>query len=216
MTVAVVIQARMGSTRLPGKMMRICHGRTLLSRVIESCQQAARPNVVIVATTIRRADDVLAEHAKLHKVVVYRGSDEDVLGRICGAATTMGVSGVVRVCGDSPCMSAERIDGLIDTWESHHMDYGGYTLDPEGVPAILAKKGSFPEFISTRALQTAAEEDHREAAREHVTLPWYNTEENEWHCVWISAGHIDEYVKLDVDTEDDLTNMDEYLCQMLE
>jgi spore coat polysaccharide biosynthesis protein SpsF len=114
-----VIQARMGSSRLPGKVMKKVKGRYILDYVIERAK-SSRCNDVIVCTTYNKKDDMIVEFCQKKDTKVFRGSENDVLRRIFEAVETEQYSTVVRITADSPLIDPFIINYLIDIHESHN------------------------------------------------------------------------------------------------
>lgn len=108
--IGAIIQARMGSTRLPGKVMLEAGGKPLLSHLITRVGYCRRVDRIIVATTTNERDDVIEELCRSLDVKVYRGSESDVLDRYYKAAEAHGISCVVRVTSDCPLIDPELID----------------------------------------------------------------------------------------------------------
>src|SRR5689334_14768525 len=104
MTVGAIVQARMGSTRLPGKALLDIEGMSMLTRVVDRVRRAQTIDRVIVATSTNTKDDRLAEHAREASVEVYRGSEEDVLDRYYHAARHHKLDVVVRITSDCPLL----------------------------------------------------------------------------------------------------------------
>jgi spore coat polysaccharide biosynthesis protein SpsF (cytidylyltransferase family) len=158
-TVAVVLQARMGSTRLPGKALERLAGRTLLGHCIARLREA-RAGRVVVATTTRAEDDELVVEARRWGAVVCRGSEHDVLERYVGAASMTGADLVVRATGDNPAVdpgSLVRLLGVVHATGADH-------AVERGLPY-----GSTVEIVSAAALRRAAAMATDPADREHVT-----------------------------------------------
>src|SRR5438045_3415478 len=112
-TVAIV-QARMGSSRLPGKVLRNIQGEPMLYRVLSRIRRATRLDDIIVATTSRTEDDCIAVSASDWGVQAFRGSELDVLDRYYNAARFWGAELVVRVTADCPLIAPELIDEAIE------------------------------------------------------------------------------------------------------
>jgi spore coat polysaccharide biosynthesis protein SpsF len=112
-TVAI-IQARMGSTRLPGKVLMPMGNRTMLGYLIERLSFARTVSTIVVATTTNRRDDVIAEEAWKLEVECFRGSETDVLERYIQAARVNNAEIVVRVTGDNPFTDPASIDRVVD------------------------------------------------------------------------------------------------------
>jgi spore coat polysaccharide biosynthesis protein SpsF len=158
---AVIIQARMGSTRFPGKSMQDLGGIPVIEWVVRRCRLASRIEEVIVATTTNSEDDRLVEHLDRLGVSSVRGSSEDVLGRYIDAMKTIGSTYVVRITGDCPFVQPGLID--IGVEQATTLDY-----------VTTASDGRFPrgfdvEVIHRKALEVAAAEATEPVEREHVT-----------------------------------------------
>ncbi len=156
---AIIIQARMGSERLPGKSLAPIAGRSLLARVVErlSCQ-AELP--VVVATTTLLEDDLLCEEADRLGVAVVRGSSDDVLGRYAFAASLLGVPAVIRATADNPIVDLEAPLRTLEILERSGADY----VVDYGLPL-----GGTVEAMTMGALVRAAALATEPYDREHVT-----------------------------------------------
>ena len=162
--ILALLQARLSSTRLPGKVLLPLAGAPLLLRQIERVARARRLDQIVVATSQDATDDPLVEVLAGSGVAVHRGPLADVLARFVGALETWPADHVVRLTGDCPLIDAEVIDATIDLHLAHHADYTHNRYDPSGYP-----KGQDVEVISAAALRRTAAEDHSPEAREHVT-----------------------------------------------
>lgn len=109
----LVLQARMGSTRLPGKSMLDLAGAPLLGRILERVQRCREVAPIVVATTQKPEDDVLAELAEQYGAVVFRGSESDLVDRYVQVARTLGVDAVGRLPADNPVPAPEEIDRIV-------------------------------------------------------------------------------------------------------
>jgi spore coat polysaccharide biosynthesis protein SpsF len=157
---AIIIQARMGSTRLPGKCMRLLGRQTVLSQVIDRCVQTADKKRVCVATTVKDEDDVLAEEAQKNGVKIYRGSSENVLERYCGASVMMKADHIVRVTADNPFTEPRFIRAVAGRIREVGSDYAAMRDVPYGTNA---------EAVTSEALHRSLVRADEEE-KEHVTL----------------------------------------------
>jgi spore coat polysaccharide biosynthesis protein SpsF len=161
--VIVIIQARTGSTRLPGKvLLRVC-GKTLLQHQLERVKRAATPDGIVVATTNAERDTPIAAIAKACGAAVYRGSEQDVLDRFYRAAQAARADVIVRITADCPCMDPEIIDAVVRFFLKAENDYVSNVRPP-----------TFPDGMDVEVFTHAAlEQSWREARlpseREHVT-----------------------------------------------
>ena len=165
--VVASIEARMGSSRLPGKVLLDVAGRPALEWVIRRLERARRVDDVVVATSTSPADDVLAEWAAAYGVAVHRGSEDDVLQRVVDAQKVMGSEIVVEVTGDCTLIDPELTDlGLVTFFEN----------DCDVVST--AAKPSYPNGINVQVFRLAdldevARTVDDPAVREHVSLYFY-------------------------------------------
>lgn len=171
MRTIAVIQARMGSTRLPGKMMLPLACDHTISHVVQRTCKSVRVDDVVVATSTERADNVLARYADRAGASVFRGSETDVLGRMFRAAKRHEADIVVRVSGDCPLISPPVIDAVVERLLDRDTDYStnihGRTF-PRGLDV---EAFTFESFECVDAKTT---EDHD---REHVT-PYYQSRDD--------------------------------------
>lgn len=121
-TIAIV-QARMGSTRFPGKMMAPLAQWPLLQWVLHRVGRARGLDGLVLATSRRPENDVLEQFATGMNVPVYRGDENDVLGRFCEAASVMRADVLVRICADNPFVAPEEIERVVECFKADRPDY---------------------------------------------------------------------------------------------
>ncbi|EJC82694.1 glutamate-1-semialdehyde aminotransferase [Rhizobium leguminosarum bv. trifolii WSM2297] len=163
MKVVAVVQARMGSSRLPGKVLREISGQPLISVLMKRMAQSLRLHELVVAIPEGPADDVLARFLDANGYKVFRGSEGDVLKRYFDAAKEHQADVVVRVTGDCPFIDPAVLDTVIDTFVSCAADYAS-NIAPPTFP-----DGLDVEVFGFSALQRAHLEATELAHREHVT-----------------------------------------------
>ncbi|MFH0883560.1 MAG: acylneuraminate cytidylyltransferase [bacterium] len=167
MNVTVIVAARMGSSRLPGKVMRPLGDLPMLEFLLLRLQRSHLADKEVLATTEKPEDDSLVSLAERIGVPVYRGSERDVTGRYLDAADWAGAEYVARVTGDCPLVDAKIVDDVIE-W--------GNGLSPFD---LLTTKGHYPvgldvEIFSVEKLRNRAKRGLLdEEDREHVTLHFY-------------------------------------------
>jgi spore coat polysaccharide biosynthesis protein SpsF len=165
---AIILQARMGSGRLPGKVLMPVLGKPLLAYELERLQRVDNADALLVATTRLPEDDAIAALCAESGVPCHRGSETDVLDRYCQAAREVGAGRIVRVTGDCPLIDPEVVGAVIDAFDAAALsrepaDYLSNTLErtfPRGLDV---------EVFSRDALETAWREAVDPAEREHVT-----------------------------------------------
>lgn len=163
MTVAAIIQARMGSSRLPGKMLRPLAGRPLLWHVVHRLRRARSVDVLCIATSTEPADDAIARFAAEQGVRVVRGPEDDVLGRFQLAAEVTGADIVVRVTGDAPLVDPALVDRLVAALSASGAEFATVRAD-----VACIHEGVDP--LSRAALERLVREAGNDpVAREHVT-----------------------------------------------
>jgi len=161
--VVAVIQARMGSTRLPGKVLKPIAGQPLLWHIVHRLKQCHLLEDIAVATTTNPADEAIVEWCNANGVIVVRGPEDDVLARYALAAEKLDADIIVRVSSDAPFIDAGFVDHLVATLIEQD---GDYVLLEEG--AECAHEGVDP--FSRRALdRLMMDAQHDPAAKEHVT-----------------------------------------------
>ena len=163
MKVVTIIQARMGSTRLPGKVLLDLDGRTVLARVVERVRRSTTASEVVVATTVGADDDRILEECERLGVAAFRGSEHDVLDRYYQAAGSVHGDVVVRICSDCPLIDPEIIDQTVDEFLKSSADYASNALDrtyPRGLDV---------EVLTYQALERCRREARMFYQRSHVT-----------------------------------------------
>ncbi len=163
MRTVAIIQARMGSTRLPGKIMMDLAGEPLLQRVVERAMCARLLDQVAVATTDRPSDNAVAQFCVNLNVACFRGSQDDVLDRYYRAAQHVQADVVVRLTADCPLLDPHVIDQVIHTFHSGGYDYVSNTLE------LTFPDGLDTEVFRREVLDRAWREAQLQSEREHVT-----------------------------------------------
>lgn len=168
MKTVAIIQARMGSTRLPGKVMKTLCGRTVLAHVVNRVRACSLLDEIVVATTLSADDDVVAQEAVRCGAGVFRGSEDDVLSRYYCAAKECEAETVVRITSDCPLFDPDVLERMLRKFHTanltdHHVDYLSNCLErtfPRGLDA---------EIFTFTALRKAHRGASQPFEREHVT-----------------------------------------------
>lgn len=167
MKIIATIQARMGSTRLPGKVLREIRGKPLLEIQVERVRRSRLVDEIVVATTTAPADDAIVHLAERLGVGVYRGPEDDVLGRIAGLLKSCNTALHVELAGDSPLSDPQIIDEAVGVWlkEPGRYDYVSNCMRvtyPSGMEAHV-----YPAAALIEAESRVAADD---PLREHVDI----------------------------------------------
>ncbi|SIQ30300.1 cytidylyltransferase domain-containing protein [Halanaerobium kushneri] len=164
---AAIIQARMGSTRLPGKVMKDLAGRPVLWHDIQRIKQSKMIDDIIIATTTKEQDKVIYKKALEWGVKAFRGSEEDVLKRYYDAAAKNDVDTVVRITSDCPLIDPQVIDEIIKYYNDNNytlVTNAGSDLENRTYP-----RGLDTEVFSFDILKEAFNKSEKKYQREHVT-----------------------------------------------
>jgi glutamate-1-semialdehyde 2,1-aminomutase len=164
MTTLAIVQARMGSTRLPDKVMRPINGVPMIELLLGRLARATRVDRIMLATSVDPRNEPLVAHVRALGFDVFQGSEHDVLDRFYQAALTSHPDTVVRVTGDCPLIDPELVDRLIDMRQSSGVDYQANVIPP------TYPDGLDVEVFTFEALERSAREATTERDREHVTL----------------------------------------------
>jgi spore coat polysaccharide biosynthesis protein SpsF (cytidylyltransferase family) len=202
MKVAIIIQARTGSTRLVNKMLKpFYRNQTILQIIIENLKrEIALP--IILATTQNPNDDCLEQVAIENDIFCFRGSEDDVLQRFIDAAQQYHVNVVIRVCADNPFLNPSYILHLIKLFYETKSDYISFKTR-NGIPTIKTHYGFFAELVTISALGKISELTSEKIFHEHVTNFIYaNTDLFKVNLLSIPFEENDS-IRLTIDTLED-------------
>ena len=167
-----IIQARMGSTRLPGKvMMKVDETNTILSHVINQLKNSKKIDRLIIATTDLQEDYIIVNHAKILKIDLFRGNAVDVLDRYYQCAKKISSKIIVRITADNPLIDPDIVDDVINQFLKNSFDYIT-NANPRTYPY-----GTEVEVFSFEALEKASNNAKKPSEREHVTPYFHNNKE---------------------------------------
>lgn len=169
MRIIIITQARMTSTRLPGKVLRMVNDKPLLAYHVERLKRVGLADEVVVATTINASDDPIVDWCVKNQIKYYRGSEEDVLSRYYETAKEFNADAIVRVTSDCPLIDPKVVNDLIKLYidKTNNYDYVSNTLMrtyPRGMDA---------EIFSFKVLEAVHEKANTKPEREHVTSHIY-------------------------------------------
>ena len=197
--ILAILQARMSSTRLPGKVLRPLAGAPMVLRQIERTNQSRRIDRLVVATSDDRTDDVLTDVLEAKGVEVFRGPLEDVLGRYAGALQAKGPADhVVRMTADCPFIDWEVIDAVIEAHLAADVDYTANTWRRRSFP-----KGLDVDIVKAAVLAEAAAEASDPYEREHV-LPFIYGHPERYRLQGFEQAGDEGEVRWTVDLPEDL------------
>lgn len=200
----IVIQARMGSSRLPGKVLRpFYQDRTILDIIVEKFR--AFPYPIVLATSGNKKDDVLERFAKERNVGCYRGDEHNVLSRFTAVGTIYGFDHIVRVCADNPFISVEVFAEMLQTARSLKGEFDYLSPRFREKPAVLTHFGVFVELVRTAALNRIEDATRDTFYFEHVTNYIY-THPDHFMIRWLDLP--DDFfaspdIRMTIDTEAD-------------
>jgi spore coat polysaccharide biosynthesis protein SpsF len=206
--IAVIVQARMGARRLPGKMLLPLHGFPIVEWVFRRVKKAKLIHNVIFAIPDTEDNDILNAYLEKIGAMVCRGSEEDVIERFYFAAKNVKASHIVRVCADNPFIAGAEIDQLVQFYFKSSCDYAYNHIPknncyPDGIGA---------EIVSFQVLKSINDQVKDPRQREHIfNFIWDNPGEFKiltFDPVDERLAHPD--IKLDVDTQRDYKK----LCKM--
>jgi len=163
MKIAAIIQARMSSTRLPGKVLMDVGGETVLARVVRRLRRAALIEEIVVATTSSTADHLIVRECQRLSVRVFRGEENDLLDRYYHAAQGISAEGIVRITSDCPLIDPEITDNTIRSFQECRPDYASNALQR------TYPRGLDTEVMTWDALARAWREARLSYQRVHVT-----------------------------------------------
>lgn len=206
MKTVAIIQARMGSTRLPGKVLMKLQEKSVLGHVIERVKQADLLDEIIVATTTLPEDDVLAAEATRYEGIrVYRGSSDNVLSRYYEAAKEAGAQVIVRITSDCPLIDPIIIDHVIEMY--HHTMNQVVTNVGTNPNERTFPRGLDVEVFSFEVLEAAYLQATKDYEREHVTPLIYDQHQNQISC-YVNEINYSQH-RWTLDTPEDLALISE-------
>jgi len=164
MKIFAIIEARMTSSRLPGKVLMKALGQPLLHHLVFRLRAVPSLDGIVLATTVNATDDALESFVKSERIACFRGSEDDVMARVIGAAESVQADVIVEITGDCPIIDPQIVEQTIRMYRAHDADYVGN-----------AKIRSYPDGMDTQVfsvetLKRSASMTRAPLDREHVTL----------------------------------------------
>jgi len=199
----------MGSTRLPGKVMRPLSGKPMVERIIERLRAVPEIDDVVIATSSEPANDVIRAFGEKHAVAVFSGDENDVLDRYYQAARRFGADPVVRITADCPLIDPKVVSDLIALYRANDYDHAGVLT---GASPARPGQGRFPDGLDAEVIRFAAlKRAWREASapgdREHVT-PYLWRQPEKFRLGVLTAERDYGDMRWTVDNEEDFALID--------
>lgn len=216
MKTAAILQARTGSTRLPGKMLLpFFRDQSIPDLIIANLKKVLKPDQIILATTTEPGDDALAVLAEKHGIRIFRGDTNDVLKRFLDTAERFGLTDVIRICADNPFLSSAYVQRLMDEHTKGQTDYVTFAF-PDGTPIMKAHIGLFAEIMKVSFLKDIAARTDEKLYREHVTNYVYENRQL-WNTRFLPvpepfSGRKD--IRLTIDTAEDFKNVSDLFVKI--
>ncbi|HRD55639.1 MAG TPA: glycosyltransferase family protein [Parachlamydiaceae bacterium] len=194
----ILVQARVGSTRLPGKVLKEVLDKPLLQYIVERLKRVELADEVVIATTTEKQDDAIVDFCQAEEIPLFRGKSEDVLDRFYKAASAFKADVIIRITADCPLIDPKLIDEVIHYYLDHYPKYDYVSNShvrsfPIGMDA---------EVFSFKALKEAFQEGSLEEEREHVT-PFIYRRPNRYARHLITHEPDLSHLRLTVDTQED-------------
>jgi spore coat polysaccharide biosynthesis protein SpsF len=203
----IIVQARLSSSRLPGKMLKLINGKPILKYVIERLQLCENAGGLIVATSSDESDDAINNLCKRIGVKCFRGELNDVASRFSSLIVEEDINSFVRINGDSPMIDNEIVDHAI-----YLFNKGEYDIVTNVFPRSFPK-GQSVEVIKTDVFNPVVLELMTEEDKEHVTTYFYRNSDD-YNILNFSMKPELNHIQLSVDTEEDFTEADKILKSM--
>jgi spore coat polysaccharide biosynthesis protein SpsF len=211
MKTIATIEARMASSRLPGKVLKEIVGKPMLGLLVERIKRAKRLDGIVVATTVNEQDKAIEELAEKLGVGCYRGSEDDVLGRVLEAARAYQADLIVELTGDNPLVDSILIDAMVEFYLNNNYDYVANTQMRHSLK--WKEESTFPvgssiQIFSTELLDRVSKTTIDPVDREHVTFFIYEHPEMFKLGAFRAEGEFSAYrrpeIRLSVDFPEDL------------
>lgn len=167
--IGIIIQARLGSKRLPNKMvLPFYNDKGVFEILIDKLKSDFPTLPLILATTTNPIDDKLVEICRNHDICYYRGSESNVLQRFIDTANSFGITKIIRVCADNPFLDISGLKKLVLSFNKIDFDYCSFQTS-KGTPSILTHYGFWAEAVNLRSLIKTRELTNDSFYQEHVT-----------------------------------------------
>lgn len=205
--ITFMVQARVGSTRLPNKiLLPFYNGKCILELLIYKLKQVPNTNVVI-ATSVDPRNEAIEEVTRRMGVTCFHGSENDVLQRFIDAAENVDAEQLIRICSDNPFLELDSIKTLVNKANNSDKDYISFNIN--GKPSIKTHYGFWTEYVSLNALKKVKSITNEPLYHEHVTNYIYS-HPDKFNIGWIDGPKILDahpYIRLTTDTKEDFNTV---------
>jgi spore coat polysaccharide biosynthesis protein SpsF len=177
--IVAIIQARMGSKRLPGKILKDLCGKSVICHIYDRLKRASKINKIVVATTGKKKDEILVQHLKANKIDYFRGSENDVLDRFYQTSKLFKAKYIIRITADCPLIDSFWIDRAVNKiLENPTIDYLGL---PTGAGVFYEKVNKLPDGLDAEVFKYEAlekawieAESHQDRGEAVTSYIWKN------------------------------------------
>lgn len=217
MKLAFIIQARLGSTRLPGKiLLPFYNGKSILDLLINKLKQI-KDAQIILATSTNLVNAPLEIIAQQNDIACFRGSETDVLQRFIDAAEAFGSDKIIRICSDNPFLELKSIQYLVD-YVKDNSQYDYVSFNVNGIPSIKTHYGFWTEYVTLDALKKVVSLTQEPLYHEHVTNFIYTHPEFFNYLLLDTADVLKSHdkIRLTIDTETDFKNAQAVYKELVE
>lgn len=204
--IGIIIQARMGSSRLPGKTLKNLNGKPSLWHVYNRCKASKYADIVVIATTLDKSDNQIESFCKQYKIPYFRGSVDNVLSRYYNTAKKYKIDTVARITADCPLIDPVTIDHVFKAHSDQKCDY---------VSNVVPGERTFPrgldvEVFSFPALEKTFNEAIETMETEHVTPRMWQNKKNEYKIgkIVTAPKELNRSYRLTVDYPEDFALID--------
>jgi len=197
MKVITIIQARMGSTRLPGKVLKDLGGESVLARAVKRVRRTKLAGEVVIATTNNSADSEIVAECERIAANVFRGDENDVLDRYYQCALSFGADAVVRITSDCPLIDSDVTDKTVHSFLDRRPDYASNTLERK------YPRGLDTEVMTMEALTVAWQDARKPYQRAHVT-PYLYENPGRFRLLPVCGFRDYSHYRWTLDTDEDL------------
>lgn len=207
MKIAFIIQARLGSTRLPRKiLLPFYKNKSILDLLIDKLKKVA-DSQIILATSTNSINDSLEDIAQKNNILCFRGAENDVLQRFIDAAEKFQASRIIRICSDNPFLELDSINRLID-FATKNPQYDYISFHVNNTPSIKTHYGFWTEFVTLNALKKAISLTDEPLYHEHVTNFIYTHPEYFNYYLLDTPSELVAHnkIRLTIDTKTDFQN----------